>query len=270
MTSSLKKQQGIGHIGVIVAVAAIAIVAFVGWLVWQNNNSSSTASEAVQEAIKNAKCDYDDKDLCKFLNGWKAQTAYSATSTSQTDGQTVTTSITVDGDTKSHIKVSGGPLAYETITIGNTVYTKAADGTWWKQTVNATDIDKYKTEGIDFAEPTGSSAEGTVSYKNLGKEKCGELTCFKYQSTSPSDTTTTTYIWFDDDEYLLRHMQTVGQDGTTYSFEFSYKDVAIATPTPVKELGVNQYLVPGQSEPATLPGTGDDMSDAEIDYSQPY
>lgn len=265
MKSTLKKERGIAHIGIILVVLVLAAAGFVGWWVWKNNDGSdSTVDKSIRDAIKNAKCDYDDKDLCKFFTGWEAQGSYEYRATATQDGKASKTTVKTQGKDKFYMKLEG-EVAYEIIQIGNVLYTKAADGTWWKQTLPENQANTYKDNGeTTFTQPDSEESEAAkITYKKIGKEKCGELTCFKYQVVDPSDTKTTTYLWFDDKDYQLRRMQTSNE---TYSFDstYSYNKVTVSEPSPVKDLGANQYLVPGQTEPTTLPDTGDMPSEEEL------
>lgn len=251
-------ERGVGHVGVIVVVVALALVGLSGWWVMKNQNkdksASSVATEALQTAIKNAKCEYDDKDLCKFFTSWKA-TEYHTMQSKQTGSGSSDSEMTLmsQGDDKSHMVVKG-ETSYEIITIGNTTYTKdPGDGKWWKQT--------FKTEGtnsssldtsVDFDVKEPTKEEAATQFKKLGKEKCGKLTCFKYETIDPAAADTKQYIWFDDKDYQLRRMQSVGADGT-FDATFNYDKFSITAPSPTKELGENQYIVPGQDKPVTMP-----------------
>jgi hypothetical protein len=217
----------------------------------------------VRDAVKNAKCDYDDKDLCKFFTGWNAQDSYEYKATATQDGTDSKTTVKTEGDDKFYMKLEGS-VAYEITQIGNILYTKATDGTWWKQTLPETEASTYKDEGdVEFAEPDSETEGQQVTYKKIGKEKCGDLNCFKYQVVDPAQASTTTYIWFDDKDYQLRRMQT-SSDNYTFDSTYSYNKVTVSEPSPVKELGANQYIVPGQTEPTTLPDTGDMPSEEEL------
>ena len=251
-------QRGIGHVLAILVLVVIVGLAGVGWLVIQKNKNkatTNTAAPALAEAVKNAKCGYDDKDLCKFFTSWKAQKYYTLTSINESDGQKSTTVMKADGK-KYSMKVTGG-TPYETITIDDALYTKAADGTWWKQIIPKADADKYTDAGTKLEEPTAAQATAdTTAYKKLGKEKCGSFTCFKYQVIDPTDTGLTSYMWFDDDQYQLRRMQNTSAS-VTYDATYSYGKVSVSAPSPSKNLGPNQYLIPGQAEPITLPNPED-------------
>jgi len=260
-----KDQRGFGHAGIIAIVVVVLAAGAVGWWVWDKNKTKTPQQEAINSAV----CTGDDKDICKFFAGWKATDNYTVEATATADGETMKTVIKLDGKDKTHVSFSGG-LTYETITIGNTLYTKAGD-TWYKQTLSAEEALNYQGDvNTDFTEPT---AGGKISYTKVSTEDCGDHKCFKYQVVDADAPDTTQYIWFDTKDYLLRRVQITGADGTTSDMTVSYSKVSIGEPTPVKELGENQYIVPGQTEPTTLPDTGDgsDLNEQELqDLLQQY
>jgi hypothetical protein len=259
-------QKGIGHLGLILAVVVVLAAGGAGYFVYSKNKNGGYSNATIKAALENAKCDYDDEDLCKFFTGWKALGAYSMVATT-TDGSTTSTmSVKSEGDDKSHVKLTG-EMDMEIVTIGDATYTKAADGTWWKQTQTTSDESTNYNDDIKtaFDEPSTTAEADKTSYKKLGKEKCGELNCFKYQVVDPADTANDSYLWFDDRDYQLRRTQTVSKDGkTNFDAIFSYDDVNIKEPSPVKELGPNQYLTPGATEPTTIPEAGDIPTEEEI------
>jgi outer membrane lipoprotein-sorting protein len=254
-----KDQRGVGHLGLIIAMVVVLALGGVGYFVYTKNKNDGSTNPALQ----NVECPYDDKDLCKFFTSYKALDSYTVTSTSEADGEKLEMVLRVDGEDKSHLKMEGA-TPYEVITIGQATYTKAADGTWWKQTnENETAADLKSDVSVDLEEPETVEGEPTEIYQKEGKEKCGNLTCFKYRTTDSAGSAATTYIWFDDKDYQLRRTQVIS-DGNTSDMLFSYDNVNITEPSPVKELGENQYLLPGQSEPTTLPGTGEVPTEEEI------
>lgn len=262
---SFKDQRGVGHLGLILAVVVVLAIGGVGYFVFNKNKDGGLSADqkALQDAIKNAKCDYDDKDLCKFFTSYKVQKYYTVNTTNESDGEKTTMLLKSEGTDKSYFKMDGS-TPYEVITIGKTTYTKAADGTWWKQTLpNNTASNLEDGAKTTFTEPESTDTASKTTYKKIGKEACGNLTCFKYQEIDPSDTATTTYLWFDDNDYQLRRTSSEG-NGSKSDATYSYDKVSITEPTPVKELGANQFLMPGQSEPTTLPAAGDGPTPEEI------
>lgn len=241
-------QRGMGHLGLIAVVVVVLGLAGAGYFVYSKNRDSNTNT-----ALKNAKCDYNDKDLCKFFTSFKAQRYVTTEITHESNGQKNISTIQRDGDTKTHVKTQGS-FTHEVITIGSTTYTKAGN-TWWKQTAQSSNAQDLEDAKPDIKEPEGTMAD-KVSFKKLGKEACGKLTCFKYQQFDTTAAAGTYFLWFDDTEYQLRRTHSEGQ-GYKEDATYSYEKVDIKEPSPVKELGANQYIVPGQTEPTTLPATGD-------------
>ena len=250
-------QRGIAHIALIaLLIVVVGVVAFVGMRVLNKGKGlGGTAANKAASIAASKECmdNYNDKDLCKFLSSWNGNQKFKLESTSTADGKISKTTMTVDGD-KSYMKMDG-EFAIETITIGDTTYTKAGE-TWWKQTTKKSETDKTPVSKDDFKfeEPkAGSEAKDLTKYEKVGKEACGKFSCFKYKVVDPKNTETTEYIWFDDDAYLIRKTLSESKDGTKSESVFSYDNISVKTPTPVKELGANQYIMPGQTEPQTLP-----------------
>lgn len=257
MSKLFSNQRGFGHTGIIAIILVILVVGGVGWWVWKNNKDDSPQ----QQAIQNAQCDFEDKDICKFFASWKATDSYTVESTAVNEGQTVKTTIKSEGADKTYVKFTGENVNYETITIGNTLYTKAGD-TWYKQTLNTEEVAAYQGDvDTDFTEPTDG---GTISYTKVGTEDCGDHKCFKYQVIDTETPDVTQYLWFDTKDYQLRRMQITNTDGSSYDSTFSYGKVTVSEPSPVQELGENQYIVPGQTEPVTMPSTGDDLNEQQL------
>ncbi|MGH7157826.1 MAG: hypothetical protein ACREGD_01985 [Candidatus Saccharimonadales bacterium] len=262
MGKFLANQRGVGHVGVIVAIVVILAAGGVGWWVWQNQSKSPQ-----QEAIRNAVCDYDDKDICKFFAAWKVTDSYSVEAVTEVAGSDPSTLLfEVEGD-KIHVLLAGA-LKYETITIGNMLYTKSGD-VWYKQTLSEEETERYQASvDTDFAEPTEG---GAITYVKAGTEDCGDLKCYKYEVVDSGAPEIKQYLWFDTKDYQLRRLQIVESGGTTTNMTVSYKKVKISEPSPVEELGEGQS-VPGQDQPVPLPSTGDGSIDqAELEsYLQQY
>lgn len=257
MSKGLDRQHGIGHIVVVAIIVVVLAVGGIGWWVWDKKKNDTPQ----QKAINSAKCDYADKDICKFFAGWKATDSYKIEVNSESDGKTVKTVLESEGKDKTHLTFSGD-TQYETITIGNTLYTKGGD-TWYKQTLDAQDLKAYQTDvAVEFTEPTNG---GKITYTKVGTEACSDRKCFKYEVTDADMPGAKQTLWIDTKNYQLRRMQATNADGSTMEATFTYGKISVTEPSPVKELGENQYIVPGQTEPTTLPGTGDtDMTEKEL------
>jgi hypothetical protein len=235
-------QKGFAPI-IIIVVIAIVVAAGVGGFVLLNKGklpSLNSVKDSVSQAVTGAKCDYDDKDLCKFITNWKVASSYKVTMTTTVkDGSKSDSIFELSGEDKFHMVASDkGKEVYNVITLGDTTYTKDyTDNKWWKQ--KATKDTTSVKDDVEFkvGESTDSGkVENKTTYKSLGKEACGSLQCFKYQVIEPEITDTTEYIWFDDKDYLLRKVRSEGKDGTTTEMIYSYDKVTITEPTPTKEI----------------------------------
>ncbi len=233
---------------IIVAAVVLAGIGFVAYRVATKDKSSDSLLSTAEQKAAAAECEKkNDKDLCKFMTSWKANQKYRMTITDQ-DGQKST--FEIDGN-KSRMSMPMNGAPYEVITIDKTTYTKAGE-TWYKQTHNDQSDQFAEDFKVDFDEPSDSEeVEDTTTYKNLGKEACGDLQCFKYQVIT-DDSEETEFIWFDDNDYQLRRVRSESKDGAT-EMTFEYDNVSISEPSPVKELQPNQHIMPGQSEPMTMP-----------------
>jgi hypothetical protein len=263
MISGNTSQRGFGHIGIIIAVVVfLAVGGLVAWRVLdsQKSNTTNDTASSIAKAIAEAKCEYDDKDLCKFFTSWKLHDNYKmvGTNTDKATGVSSTFTLETDGD-KTH-SILTGDFAAEIISIGRlTTYTKAADGTWWKQTLPETESPESSAaeeSKPEFEEPTDENNSDQPVYKSLGKEACGKLTCFKYEVVDPAEGGTTSTIWFDTKDYQLRRSLS-DNDDTKSDTTFSYDNVTVKAPETFKELAPNQYLMPGSSEPTTIPSAAD-------------
>jgi len=246
-----KDQRGLTRFGLIITIALVILLALIiaNWIKQDNKTKQDNNGAEVS-------CGYKDDDLCKFFTNKKNDLFYTVNATSESNGAKTESVLKVAGNDQYQLKVDG-PKTYEIIVIGTTTYTKTADGKWWKQNVSEADAQKYKNEAlVSLPEPSD-----TVHYKKVGKEACGDKTCFKYQKTDGSKITT--YIWFDDSEYHLRRVQQT-MDSKKYDGTYTYNKVTITAPEMFTELQPGQTLTPGQSTPSGLPHTGDDpVSDEE-------
>jgi hypothetical protein len=250
-----KDTRGLAHVGLIaIAVLVLAVVAFAGWRVMENNANSKSKDKTATV------CDTDDQDLCKFLFSFKSVDSYRATVASKdSKGAQTTATFETDSDGDSRvlvkgIKVKDKSVSFEYIVIGKTIYFKSSDGNWWKQALS-TEKEKEYTSSYDFdlEEPDSTKDPAAqIKYKSVGQDYCDIYWCFKYQVIDPGNPGSVQYIWFDTQQYLLRRM-TTNSGGTSTDVSFKYVDITIGAPSSVKILGPNQYILPGQSKPATLP-----------------
>ncbi len=253
----MRKDQGIAPIIIVIIVAVVAI----GGYFFLQKSGKAPGLPLPSMVSLNPNCKFNDPDLCKYVNRTIGADYFGKSmaikgTTKDKSGKAVSEMMMEsEGQDKSHVVVSqDGKEITNTITIGKTTYIKdSKDGKWWKQTV-----EEPKTPDAQKAESTFdpkklkdefSQKEDKTTFKKIGKESCGSLTCFKYQIVNPDSTDVTEYVYFDDQEYILRKMVTVTKDGETSETTFEFGTAKVSEPSPTKDVpkGENIYMmgVPG-------------------------
>ena len=240
-STSTKSSGGGGKVIAIVIVLLIVILGggYVAYAKLIKKASSLAEILSPASTLKlNPNCKYNDPDLCKFMNGWKDVKDMTMTSESTAkDGKKDKLTLKTTGSNKSQmVSEESGKENYNAITIDNTTYTKDyTDNKWFKYTSTPEkDLAKTEESKISFDTKADSTVDKTT-YKKIGTEACGSLTCFKYQEIDPSITDTTQYIYFDNKEYMLRKTRSEGKDGSADESLFDYSSVSISAPSPTKE-----------------------------------
>lgn len=239
--SKLKlNQRGLGAPLIILLLVAVAAVGGAGYYVFQKQKSDTKLSQTPEQKQAEDKCNslLDDEDLCKLASTYdmNGQMKTTIVSTSP-DGQTGTMVMESDGQGNSRFTTtSGGKVVGGFVYFNNTTYTQSpVDGSWTKYAggdeQNNNPLSDFDS-AFDFEE-NKPEAERT-QYKKIGKEACGEHSCFKYQVIDPATPNTELFIWFDDHEYKLRRM-TFKDGEQSGTMEFSYEAVTITEPSPVVE-----------------------------------
>jgi outer membrane lipoprotein-sorting protein len=235
-------ESGLSHVVlVILIVGVVAAIGIVGWRVMNKNKTDNSSGTVVVKTDKaEAQCNhvYHDKNLCKFASSGAnfEKLSYVAVDTAKdTSGQTSTINIQSDGKGNSSVASAGGGASFASVSIGSTVYIKDnANNVWIKYPPTQASASQNPTKDIkaDFSD-SSTPADKQIKYKSLGKEKCGNLTCYKYQVIDPSSPNVTQYVWFDTKDYRLQRWSSSGADGSN-DFVITYKSVKVNTPSPVQ------------------------------------
>jgi hypothetical protein len=221
---------------IIIGAAVLAVVlGAVGFFFLKD---SIFPAKGLNGQVLSSNCKLNDKDLCKFMSNFKGLENMSAKSTATIEGKKTESTMEIQGEDKSHITSSvDGKEESNYISIGNTTYMKDyTDGKWWKTTVDTKDTsgsEKTDWKG-EFEKSINDSADKTT-YKKIGKEACGSLTCLKYQVIDPQNTESTEYIWFDTKNYSLRKTRSESKGSVTET-TFTYDGVNITAPSPTKDM----------------------------------
>lgn len=247
---SLRKNQlgTLNPLVIVLIVVVLGAIGFAGYKVYDNNKKDSGSNGSTSELSKEAKevinteCQkhYNDKDFCKFASNWDLSKTYKTVSiTTGADGKTSTTTMEIDGENSSMVGSENGKESYAYITLNKVSYMKDYDaGVWYKmpQTETPDAPVEDKTSDLDF-DVDENAEEDKSTIKALGKEACGDKSCFKYQIIDPADTETTeNLVWFDDKDYKLVRMKITSKDGSVSDSVFSYPDsIKITEPSPVQD-----------------------------------
>lgn len=244
-----RNSSGIAHPGLIVlVVAVVAVAGFAFWKVSSGKDSSTSSSttkvsKAEEKAAQTA-CEksINDKDFCKFASHTNIiKDVYVATDTSVTADGTSTMVIKSDGKNNTDMTISqGGVETARYISLDGATYMKTPDSdVWTKYPASSTAAPKDTSPTSDIKVDYNNITENnTVSYKNLGKEACDKLTCFKYQVVDTTNAGTTQYIFFDTKDYLMRKWSSKDSSGSN-DMVFTYpSSVTITAPTPVQEFSL--------------------------------
>lgn len=250
MKISKDERGGLSPIIIIVVVVVLAAVGYAGWRVFSkkksttgNGSSSSVSAPATTAADKQLEdaCmkEVNDKNLCKFASHFTLTTAYTMNYTTVDSSGTTTGTFSTDGKNNSTMTTKqDGKETAAFISLNKDSYVKdEASGVWTKysaqpsQTTPETNTNPSSDIKIDSKDITDNNK---TSYKNLGKEGCGKLTCFKYQVIDTTTPNTTQYIWFDDHDYQMRRWYSKDENGSN-DMTLTYQAVNITAPSPVKE-----------------------------------
>jgi outer membrane lipoprotein-sorting protein len=254
----------------LVVIIVIAVIGGAAWAVMQHNkknplSGASPATIAAANAAETAcKTYYHDNNLCKFASSAVAltKTAYTATATTTSSGTTGSTTIKSDGKGNFALSGSSGGQSFDSIEIGTTVYIKnPTDGTWLKYGSAAPTVTN-PASNVNFTFTAADAAK--IQYKSLGTEKCGNLTCYKYQVIDAANTGTTQYVWFDTDSFTLQRWSSKDANGSS-DLTFTYGAVTISAPSPVTDMsaaagasgsGLTQAQIDALSQAAGSASTG--------------
>ena len=252
-------QRGIVPLILLVVVGIAAVAGF--FLLKQGGIALPGISPLVPRATEKDFEFIEDANVRKNFVAQANQTSYRTRTVSDAAGLTFVNEVQIKGESFNYRDIEYEPGDKEikhTINIGDTVYTKDyTDNKWWKQTIKPEELtqEEKDQEPIDFKE---EFSQPDLKFKALGKEACGNLTCFKYEQTSPSIPGTRTF-WFDDQKYLLRKEEASYGEFTTRT-EYSYDNVNITAPSPTKDVpaGVDtnmptNYQAPVNNESVPTP-----------------
>lgn len=239
-------QRGIAHLAVLVLiVVAVGAIGFVGYTVStkNKNNSSSKSSQVAQVSQPAVKVDdtclkqLNDKDLCKFATNVKAldKTSFVENLSMSNESGSTTMKISQDanGNNEASFKMAG--FDFDVITVGGYIYSK--DSGVWVRYPAGSDLAppaEDPLKDMNLFDAKDYTDGGKVTFKKVGTEACGSVTCFKYDVTDRSDTGGQYSMWFDTKDYQLRRMY-FKSGAETFDLSISYENVKVAAPATWKD-----------------------------------
>lgn len=215
-------------------VAAVVVVGGGILLATSGGEKKLTINKDLQQ-----KCmtDVNDETFCKFAGAFGATQYYKVSAT--TTGPEGTASVELSGDSRDNsqmvVKQNGQEQANLVVYSGVTYSKDYSDNQWFKfasddaNKPEVTDLKKEFAKG-DFKNEQGQK----IDYVKTGTEKCGNLTCFKYQVKDPAKPAEESFLWFDNSDYLLRRI-TVKDGQISTDMSVTYQSVSITEPSPTKE-----------------------------------
>lgn len=246
-----------------IIIIVLIVLAVGGYFAYTKLFASRGPSGVTSKVSLNPNCKYNDPDLCKFINGWKDVKYYTMNSViTAKNGTKSTLTIKMAGKDRDQMTMTENSVEnYNVISIGEATYTKDyADNKWWKTVTSAeSTIKTEEEEKIDFDDATDNT-----TYKKIGTEACGKLTCFKYQVIDSTVTESTDFIYFDNKDYQLRKTRSEMSDGSVSESTLDYSKITISEPSPLKDGSPSQGTVPSSSitTPTTTSNPAVDNSDA--------
>lgn len=267
-----------GNVAPLVIIAVLAAVAIGGYFLLQKNKGTTGLPNIpglTQNAPRATEKDFEfieDPTLRKHFATQANQAAYRTETASPGSGLTHINEVQIKGDSSNsrEIQSDGSKEIKHTITIGDTIYLKDyADGKWWKQTLKYEEVTEEEPEDIE--EPKDFKEEYSkpdITYKSLGKEACGSLTCFKYEMFDPQNPEIKRTFWFDDKDYLLRKEQG-GFGEFIATTEYSYDGINITAPSPTKDVPEGKSIYEYQNGASQQTPSQQELEKMQQEFSQP-
>lgn len=261
----------------LIIIAIVAAVAIGGYFLMQKGGLPTPSAPTLSQRATEKDFEFiEDPTLRKHFVVQANKTDYRTKGTSPASGLILVSEVQIKGDSWSRRDIeSDGPKELKhMITISDTVYLKDySDNKWWKQTIKYEEMkeEEKPEEPKDFKE---EYTQPNITYKSLGQEACGSMTCFKYQQYFTEDPEFKRTFWFDDKDYLLRKEQG-GSGEFIATIEYTYDGINIQAPSPTKDVpegkSIYDYSSAGYNtsvpaQPATNQAPQAPVIDSGTDY----
>jgi|GEM_PF-4563267 len=228
-----KDSRGFAHILLILLIVGLlGAGGFVFWRVssYNNNNKASgrqtTAPNGTTSntgAISDECVDKThDENICR-LGAITDLSQYPAEVRMDMNG--MNTVIKFDGKGNSDTLVGD---SIHGISFGGRYYIYM-DG-WYDSGSDSSQMPKSQMPSLGFATTAG------IKYENLGKEPCGNATCFKYRMSGGILGDGVVLCWFGDKDFLPRRYESTGGLLGKLTMTIDYKPITITAPAGAKPI----------------------------------
>lgn len=245
MKTNRLNERGVAHLLLLVlVVAAIGVIGFAGYKVSSKNKTSTKSSAQTVQTEPTVAADstcvkqLGDKDLCKFANSFKDldKTSFITTIIASGSSGSGTMKFSQDKSGNSESSFSAEGFNFDVITIGSYIYSKDASGAWVRYPSGSDAVPPMDNplKDANMFENNDYTDNGNLTYKKIGKENCGSVTCFKYEMTDKSDAGGQYTMWFDTKDYQLRRML-MKNGSDSFDLTISYENVKVSAPAQWKD-----------------------------------
>lgn len=231
-----KDMRGLADMTLIVVIlAVVGIGGFAVWRVTSYNNNKDADGKALNDgsgrntATLSDECVQatGDENICRLGSIATDLSQFASEIKGTWNGD----NIVMRYDGKGNMEMEG---FVEGKTVGGRNYVYIFDG-WYDTTGDS--AHQAQTVPMDF----GFATTAGIKYENLGKEACGDHTCFHYRMTGGLLGDGVVECWFSDKDYLPRKCVATGGLTGRMSLDIEYRDdITISAPEgakPVSEVG---------------------------------
>ncbi len=226
---SVNREKGFAHIA-LVAILVVLVAGAAGFAYWRissYNNNKDANGKAVSGSNANTATVSDecvaktgDENICHLgaISDLSKFASEVHLTMSGAEGP-VTSIVKFDGKGNNYVDTGTGILG---ISVGGKYYVYMDK--WYDTGNDASMAPKDSIPAFDFATTAG------IKYENLGKQKCGDATCFNYRMSGGILGDGVVTALFGDKDYLPRRIESTGGLLGKMTMTIEYKAVTITAP----------------------------------------
>lgn len=220
--------KGLAHLALIFLVlAVVGVGGFAYWRVSSYNNNKDANGKSIDKSTNTATLSDEcveqtgDENICR-LGAISDLSQFASEVRLTTDGGDgpITSVIKYDGKGNHTVDTGTGAMG---ISVGGKYYIYMMDK-WYDSGNDSSQAPKSSVPSFGFATTAG------IKYENLGKEACGDATCFNYRMSGGILGDGVVTALFGDEDYLPRRINSTGGLIGNLTMTIEYKDITITAP----------------------------------------